>query len=77
MRRPSSRVGSFSIVYSPMRPGLEGGPFLGLEGAGGDAVGGVEGQVAEVDEAPEGELRRAAVLRVRPHLVGEPEARTP
>src|SRR5262245_15559846 len=57
-----------------------GGELLALdrvELAGGDAVGGVVGEVAEVDEAPQRELRCAAALGVLAHLVGEPEAGHP
>src|SRR5689334_22224128 len=66
------RVLGDRVVAQP--PGVEALAGLGLDGAGREAVGRVVGQVAEVDEAPEGELGRAAVLGVGQHLGRHAEA---
>src|SRR5690606_22771858 len=52
---------------------LEGG-VAGLEGAFGEGLGGVDGEVAEVDGVPEGELADGAVLDVLAHALGGREA---
>src|SRR5271163_467958 len=49
-------------------PGLELRALLGLEGAGREQVRGVIGEIAEIDEAPQSELRRTAVLGVGEHF---------
>src|SRR5258708_6575654 len=53
--------------------GLELRPFLRLEIACGEHVGGVVGEVAEVDEAPQRKRRRAAVHRIREHFARQTE----
>src|SRR4029453_4602788 len=54
---------------------LELGALLGLDLVRGHPPGRVEGEVAEVGEAPQRELGCAAVLGVRLHLVGKPQPR--
>src|SRR5262245_25730210 len=63
--RPGRVLGDRVVTKSSSRKALA---LDALDGTGAEEVGNVVGQIAKIDEAPEGEFRCAAVLGVLDHL---------